>query len=632
MMIDLAETTTDRIHEAIRQARQRLGGPASGMVLTLVIVTDEAAQYDAVRSASEAAREHPMRVLAVITRRPEAGSRLDAEIRVGESGPGEVVLLRMYGALGEHADSVVTPLLMPDTPVVTWWPGTPPDVPFRNPLGALAQRRITDAAAAVSPHDCLASLASHYPPGDTDLSWTRATPWRSLLAATLDQPHGAISGGRIEAERGNPSADLIASWLSVRLGVPFENRVSGGPGVTAVIFDTSDGEMTLTRPDGRVALLRGPASRSAGWRCTGGTPRSCCPRNCAGWTPTRCTRKPSPRSWPRPGPDEEKRRQQPQAGHRGPGCAAQRGGGAPQRPRAMTTPEVLVHHDAGLLAKAAAARLVTRLVDAQASTGAASLVLTGGGIGTAVLAELAAAPALDAVDWRRLDIWWGDERFLPSGDPERNETQARDALLGQVDADPARVHPMPPSDGPDGNDPEAAAARYAAELRQAAQPQDHGPVPAFDVLMLGIGPEGHVASLFPGMPALYDERPVVAVRGAPKPPPTRITLTLPAIQRAREVWILAAGQEKAGAVRLALSGAGPVQVPAAGARGQQRTLFLLDRSAASQLPPQLNRIASPSLSPGGGWIRHRARSRGHRAVRAVPSGYSGSAGWPAGAA
>src|SRR6202020_1947268 len=109
----------------------------------------------------------------------------------------------------------------------------------------------------------------------------------------------------------------------------------------------------------------------------------------------------------------------------------------------------------------------------------------------------------------------------------------------------------------------------------AAQPQDHGPVPAFDVLMLGIWPEGHVASLFPGMPALYDERPVVAVRGAPKPPPTRITMTLPAIRRAREVWILAAGEEKAGAVRLALSDAGPVQVPAAGARGQRRTLLVL---------------------------------------------------------
>ena len=230
MMIDLAETTTGRIHEAIWQARQRLGGPASGMVLTLVIVTDEAAQYDAVRAASEAAREHPMRVLAVITRRPQAASRLDAEIRVGETGPGEVVLLRMYGALGEHADSVVTPLLMPDTPVVTWWPGIPPDAPSGSPLGALAQRRITDAAAAAEPHDCLASLAAHYRPGDTDLSWTRATPWRTLLAAIMDQPHGTISGGQVAAEAGNPSADLIASWLSVRLGVPFAVTVSGGPG------------------------------------------------------------------------------------------------------------------------------------------------------------------------------------------------------------------------------------------------------------------------------------------------------------------------------------------------------------------------------------------------------------------
>jgi len=255
----------------------------------------------------------------------------------------------------------------------------------------------------------------------------------------------------------------------------------------------------------------------------------------------------------------------------------------------VSTPEVLVHHDASLLAKAAAARLVTRLVDVQAAAGSASLVLTGGGIGTAVLAELAAAPARDAVDWRRLDIWWGDERFLPTGHLERNESGARDALLRHLDTDPARVHAMPGPDGPDGDDPEAAAARYAAALSRATRPEDHGPVPSFDVLLLGIGPEGHVASLFPGQPALYDERPVVAVHGAPKPPPTRLTLTLPAIQCAREVWVLAAGAEKAGAIRLALSDVGPVQVPAAGARGRQRTLFLLDRAAASRLPPQLGR-------------------------------------------
>ena len=258
----------------------------------------------------------------------------------------------------------------------------------------------------------------------------------------------------------------------------------------------------------------------------------------------------------------------------------------------MSGPEVIVHRDAELLAKAVAARLVTRLVDAAAARGTASLVLTGGGIGTAVLAELAAAPARDAVDWRHLDVWWGDERFVPSGDKERNETGARAALLDHVDVDPARVHPMPPSDGPDGDDPDAAAARYATWLQEAATPEDHGPVPSFDVLLLGIGPEGHIASLFPGMPALYDERSVVAVRNSPKPPPTRLSLTLPSINAAKEVWILASGKEKAGAVALALSGAGPVQVPAAGAHGRQRTLFLLDSDAAGQLPPEIGRPAA----------------------------------------
>ncbi len=255
----------------------------------------------------------------------------------------------------------------------------------------------------------------------------------------------------------------------------------------------------------------------------------------------------------------------------------------------MAVPEVIVHRDASLLAKAAAARLVTRLVDSVAARGTASVVLTGGGIGTAVLAELAAAPARDAIDWPHLDIWWGDERFLPAGDPERNETGARSALLDHVDADPARVHPMPGPDGPDGNDPEAAAARYASWLEAATRPEDHGPVPEFDVLRRGIGPEAHVASLFPGMPALYDERPVVAVRGSPKPPPTRLSLTLASIQAAREVWILASGAEKADAVALALSDAGPVQVPAAAARGRQRTLFLIDSAAAAKVPPQIGR-------------------------------------------
>src|SRR4029077_405009 len=185
------------------------------------------------------------------------------------------------------------------------------------------------------------------------------------------------------------------------------------------------------------------------------------------------------------------------------------------------------------------------------------------------------------------------ERFLPAGDPERNETGARSALLDHVDVDPARVHPMAGPDGPDGDDPEAAAARYASWLAAATTPEDHGPVPSFDVLMLGIGPEAHVASLFPGMPALYDERPVVAVRGSPKPPPTRLSFTLPSIPAARAGWILASSPERADAIAMALSDAGPVQVPAAGARGRQRTLFLIDSAAAAKVPPQIGRQGAP---------------------------------------
>jgi 6-phosphogluconolactonase len=257
----------------------------------------------------------------------------------------------------------------------------------------------------------------------------------------------------------------------------------------------------------------------------------------------------------------------------------------------VTVPSVLVHRDQEVLAKAVAARLVTRLVDVQSARGGAHVGLTGGGVGTAVLAEVAATPAHAAVDWEHLDIWWSDERFLPSGHEERNETGARAALLDRVPVDERRVHPMPAADQVEG--PEEGAERYAAELRAATRPDDHGEVPSFDVLMLGLGPDGHVASLFPGMPALYERRPVVAVHGAPKPPPTRLTLTLPAIRTAREVWIIAAGESKAKAARLALSDAGPVQVPAAGARGRQRTLFLLDRAAAKDLPLGIGRLASP---------------------------------------
>ncbi|RFU82453.1 6-phosphogluconolactonase [Streptomyces triticagri] len=259
-----------------------------------------------------------------------------------------------------------------------------------------------------------------------------------------------------------------------------------------------------------------------------------------------------------------------------------------------TAPQLVVHRDKELMAQAAAARLITKIVDAQSARGSASVVLTGGRNGNGLLAALAAAPARDAVDWGRLDLWWGDERFLPEDDPERNVTQAREALLDSVPLDPARVHAMPASDGPRGSDADSAAEDYAAELAGAAQPENHSAVPAFDVLLLGVGPDTHVASLFPEHPGVREtELAVIGVHGAPKPPPTRISLTLPAIRSAREVWLLAAGEDKANAVAMALSGAGEVQAPAAGAYGRSRTLWLLDSAAAARLPRDLYPPASP---------------------------------------
>ncbi|GGL94022.1 6-phosphogluconolactonase [Nakamurella endophytica] len=247
----------------------------------------------------------------------------------------------------------------------------------------------------------------------------------------------------------------------------------------------------------------------------------------------------------------------------------------------MSTREVVVHSTPEVLAAATAARLVTKLVDAQASGRVPSVVLTGGGTGIGVLAQLLDSPARDAVDWRRVELWWGDERFVPADDDERNEKQAREALLNHLPLDPARVHAMAASDGKFGDDVDAAAEAYAVQLAG---------VRAFDVVMLGMGPEGHVASVFPESPAVHDERPVVAVRNCPKPPPTRISLTLPTIRTAAEVWLMTTGEGKAGAVALTVAGAGEVAVPAAGAVGTSRTLVLLDRAAASQLPAGLAAI------------------------------------------
>jgi glucose-6-phosphate dehydrogenase assembly protein OpcA len=205
-----------------------------------------------------------MRTLVVIKRhvrtlRDRTASRLDAEVRVGtEAGTGETVVLRTYGEVSDHADSVVLPLLLPDAPVVVWWPVDAPDAPAQDPLGALAQRRITDLYAAVKPMEVLDTRMRNYAPGDTDLAWTRLTLWRSMLAAALDQARVKVTSAAVEAEADNPSAELLARWLEARLKVPVERVVTGGPVVTAVRLGTANGEILIDRPEGPMASLTLP--------------------------------------------------------------------------------------------------------------------------------------------------------------------------------------------------------------------------------------------------------------------------------------------------------------------------------------------------------------------------------------
>jgi 6-phosphogluconolactonase len=240
---------------------------------------------------------------------------------------------------------------------------------------------------------------------------------------------------------------------------------------------------------------------------------------------------------------------------------------------------VVVHPDADTLAAGIAARLVTALLDAQSERGWTDLVLTGGGIGGASLRAVRGCAAARALDWGAVGVWWGDERFLADGDPDRNATQAWVDLLDGVGVARSQVHEM----GSRSLHPDAqsAAEGYARALAAAAPAGAE--MPDVDVLLLGVGPEGHVASLFPGAPGLAASGTVVAVTDSPKPPPVRISLTLGAIRSARQVWLLASGAEKAEAVARSLSGIEAAQCPAAGARGREATLYLLDTAAASAL-------------------------------------------------
>ncbi|HLN75850.1 MAG TPA: glucose-6-phosphate dehydrogenase assembly protein OpcA [Nocardioidaceae bacterium] len=258
-MIELTDITAAEIAAEFVRARRRAGSPAMGMVMTLVFVVDEEESDEAMKAARAASREHPARVLGVILGDARGAARVDAQVGIGAGWAGESAMIRLRGEVTKHPESVVRPLLLPDSPVVVWWPTKAPDDPAEDPLGRLARRRITDAAG-VSRNKARAMLTQchAYEPGNTDLAWTRITGWRALLAAALDQHPGKVTAASVAAERISPSADLLSAWLADRLKVKVERTTSPGPGITAVVLETKDGPVKIVRHDGKLATFSVP--------------------------------------------------------------------------------------------------------------------------------------------------------------------------------------------------------------------------------------------------------------------------------------------------------------------------------------------------------------------------------------
>jgi glucose-6-phosphate dehydrogenase assembly protein OpcA len=257
MIVNLTDTGTAEVQKAMSRVRHSLGG-SSGLVFTLVVVA-ELSEFDrALASCMEAAREHPSRILLVTNGRARV-DRLDATVRAGEDAPGEIVSLKFHGQLQQHRDSVVLPLLLPDLPVIVWWPGRSPKAPGQDPVGRLGNRRITDAMGDPNPLGALEVRARNYCEGDTDLTWTRLTRWRGLLAAALDAYPMNVERATVSAAPANAAGTLLAAWLSDRLDIPVTiDRGHPGIGITGVALGSGSDQITVTRTDGNLASFSAP--------------------------------------------------------------------------------------------------------------------------------------------------------------------------------------------------------------------------------------------------------------------------------------------------------------------------------------------------------------------------------------
>ncbi|WP_161964972.1 6-phosphogluconolactonase [Ornithinimicrobium cerasi] len=619
MIRDLPSTSTSTVVKELLRLRNDVGAMAMGRVLTLIVSVDEDDADAALQAANDATRLHPARIVVVVSANSRGKGRLDAQIRVGgDAGASEIVVLRLYGDLTRQQAAVVTPLLLPDSPIVAWWPGEAPKDVADSPVGQMAHRRITDAAAEGRDGTTeLRRRARTYRPGDTDLAWTRITRWRALLAASLEgAPYEPVDSATVVAEAGDPSAELLAGWLAHALRTPVSLARSGsGTGLVSVRLDRASGPVDLVRSDDgtdtatlsrvdslpRLVALHTPSLAEslaeelrrldadevyASALCEG-IPlvrRSGSRQEAVG-----AGRAPD-------GPasiDTSGRRQVASSRLTGPPPSddTTRDGVRDRVVEGLESArrsDVRVHPDKVSLADAVVSELVRRVEAAVADRGEAHVVLTGGSMGSAVVESLARrgrAGDLDRAVWREVHLWWGDERFVPSGSPDRNDAQADEAGLGEVPVLRRNVHRAP-----SGRSPQRlaeAAARYATALAEHAAPVEPAAeagrvaVPELDVVLLGVGPDAHVASLFPGSPQLrLTSVTTAAVPDSPKDPPMRVTLTLPALSSGRAVWLVVAGEDKAEAVDRALAARDDPELPASCVRGRDETVWWVDEACA----------------------------------------------------
>ncbi len=564
MITTLTDTTSSAVDKKLVEMRETGGVTAMGRVLTLLIVAS-AGELDApLAAAVQASHEHPCRVL-VLRADPESETDgLDAEIRVGrDAGAGEIVLLTARGQVATALDTLVTPLLLPDAPIVAWWPTNAPSSPAQDILGSMAQRRITDARQTENPEGVLKRLRRGYRSGDTDLSWSRITNWRGLVASAYEvTPVSAPTAVRIEGAEHDPSVLLMAAWLETELGtsVAIDPPASDEVGLSAVILERSDGQIVLRRESDDSIVMNLPGDTT--------DQHVTMPRRSL----FECL-------------SEELRRLDPDEVYGDALCHAFSG---IEDPSTFATgkpePTTSVSDGPAELAATAAQAFTEQIAAAIAERDVAHLVLTGGGIGTRTATELARALTAADVDVSKVDVWWGDERFVAADSADRSINAVRSTFLEALDLPEQRVHAMPSTSSGMGLDD--AAAWYGQQLDLAG-----GDVPFhtrgeafFDVLLLGVGPDGHIASLFPEH---EDQRETtltaVSVRNSPKPPPERISLTWPALNSARHVALLVSGEEKAEAVERAQHGIDPWGCPASAVRGLESTTWYLDTEAASKL-------------------------------------------------